>query len=563
MLACAALVITVSHIFHLRTDLPTLAWHLPLGLAVLIGLTYVDYMLLSGTPVNKISKVVHVTSFANLLWAITVSVGILASTIFAKQGTTDYIVAGMLLAAGLRIGIFVSVFGASMNRAVAICLVQPMVFFSAFVPPQSYSIIVSDPVGLAFGASFIVLSITWATIVDRAGRPAIPSTFQVLQAFLSAWTENKPGGLEEYFGSRAHDESLSTKILGFLPRVDITKGSGKPAWVILPDVHPGPFGSVGGSNLPYVLHERFGKSALVMHSVSDHSLNIPSKAEVDRYVSGLSRAVLRGKGRTCSLPVQHRQGNATATAIVFGRSALLMLSLAPKGMEDVPQRVRKELESYAAGLDMQHLMVVDCHNAMGTKLEEQDVADLVDAAKKCINEASNGEQKEFSIGFASLADLQNHGMQNSHDLGQAGLGVLTIFTQERTFAIGWADSNNMDNALRDKIVTTASGKNITLLEVCSSDTHSTSGKRTSEGYFALGGSSNQATIADLYARMCNLAMENAIPCNFEVSTASSNVKVMGEKQFQEYSDALDRTMNITKVFVVATVVVFIAMQILV
>lgn len=557
MLACAAVVIVVSHVFHLQTDTTTLAIHLPLGLAALFGLTYLDFAMLRGTPVNKMSKVVHVTSFANLLWAITVIVGILASALFVKPGTTDYIVAGMLLAAGLRISIFVSVFGAGMGRAIAICLVQPLIFFFAFVPAQSYNIIITEPVGLGFGALFVALAISWATLVDRAGRPEIPSTFRVLQAFLSAWTENKAGGLEEYLESRAHDESVSTKIIRFLPQGPSRQQ--QPSAIILPDVHPGPFGSVGGSNLPYVLYERFAKSALVMHSVSDHSLNIPSKAEVDRYIAGLSGASVVGSGKTCSLPVQHRQGNATATAIVFGKSALLMLSLAPKGMEDVPQDVRKELESYAATLGMDHLLLADCHNAMGAQLGEQDVSDLVAAAKKCLDEAGSGAQAEFSAGFAGLEDVR-HDLQNSHDLGQSGLAAIAIVTQGRTYAIGWADSNNMDNALRDKVVASVQGA--TMLEVCSSDTHSTSGKRTTEGYFALGGSSSQDAIASAYAEICKVAQARACVCGYEVSSARSEVKVMGEKQFQDYSGALDRAMNITKVFVGTTVAVFIVMQIL-
>ena len=557
MLACAAVVIVVSHVFHLQTDTTTLAIHLPLGLAALFGLTYLDFAMLRGTPVNKMSKVVHVTSFANLLWAITVIVGILASALFVKPGTTDYIVAGMLLAAGLRISIFVSVFGAGMGRAIAICLVQPLIFFFAFVPAQSYNIIITEPVGLGFGALFVALAISWATLVDRAGRPEIPSTFRVLQAFLSAWTENKAGGLEEYLESRAHDESVSTKIIRFLPQGPSRQQ--QPSAIILPDVHPGPFGSVGGSNLPYVLYERFAKSALVMHSVSDHSLNIPSKAEVDRYIAGLSGASVVGSGKTCSLPVQHHQGNATATAIVFGKSALLMLSLAPKGMEDVPQDVRKELESYAATLGMDHLLLADCHNAMGAQLGEQDVSDLVAAGKKCLDEAGSGAQAEFSASFAGLEDVR-HDLQNSHDLGQSGLAAIAIVTQGRTYAIGWADSNNMDNALRDKVVARVQGA--TMLEVCSSDTHSTSGKRTTEGYFALGGSSSQDAIASAYAEICKVAQARASACAYEVSSARSEVKVMGEKQFQDYSGALDRAMNITKVFVGTTVAVFIVMQIL-
>ncbi|HEY7508500.1 MAG TPA: DUF2070 family protein [Nitrososphaera sp.] len=552
LFACAAVVIAVSHVYHLQTDTATLLLHLPLGLAVLFGLIYLDFALMKDTPVNKLSKIVLVSSFSNALWLITVAVGILAGVLFAKQGQTDYIVAGMLLAAGLRVGIFTSVFGAGMGRAVAICLVQPLLLFLAFVPPASYGIL-AEPVGLGFGVLFVALAITWASLADRAGRPDIKSTFRLLQMFLNAWTENKPEEVEDYIESKAHDEFVTTKIIRFLPA-----GAGRASSIILPDIHPGPFGSVGGSNLPYVLYQHFGRTALVMHSVSDHSLNIPSKKEVERYVSGLAGASVHEKGATCSLPVQHRQGSATATAIAFGKTALLMLSLAPKGMEDVPQDMQKELESHAASLGM-GLILADCHNAMGGHIGEQDRRDLADAALRCLDEAGKSAQSEFSIGFASLEDVE-HGFSGSPELGQAGLAVMAITTQGRTYAIGWADSNNMDNALRDKTV--ARIKDMTVLELCSSDTHSTSGKRTSQGYFALGAASSQDDIASAYSEMCRIAQQRTAACTYEVSVAESHVKVMGEKQFQDYSGALDKSMVLTKVFVAVTVAAFLVMQVL-
>ena len=234
-LACAAVVIAVSHIFHLQSGV-ALAVNLPVGLAAIAGLTLLDFVMLRGTPVNKLNKVVHVSSFASLLWALTVLVGILANALFGKD-STDYIVAGMLLAAGLRVGIFTSVFGASIARALAICLVQPLLFFFAFVPAQSYGILAS-PVGLSFGAFFVALAATWAVMADRAGRPQVPSTFRLLQAFLSAWTENKIGGMEAYFESKAKTEQVSTNVLRLYAKKEIA--------IVLPDVHPGPFGMVGG-----------------------------------------------------------------------------------------------------------------------------------------------------------------------------------------------------------------------------------------------------------------------------------------------------------------------------
>jgi putative membrane protein len=309
-----------------------------------------------------------------------------------------------------------------------------------------------------------------------------------------------------------------------------------------------------------VLYETFNKRALVMHSVSDHSLNIPSKKEVDRYVKELSGRIVVEKGDTCSMPVQIRINNTTSTGIAFGSAAVVMLSLSPKGMEDIPQSVRTELESFGIGLGFSDVLVVDCHNAMGRHLDDSDRNDLVAATKQCLEQLKKQPQHKFSVGFAGQDDV-SHMPDLKGELGQAGLAVLVISVNDKNYAIGWADSNNMDNRLRDQVVSKANGS-VTLMELCSSDTHSTSGKRTREGYFPLGISSSADGIAEAYDQLCAKAAERAEESMFELATAQSTIKVMGLKQFEDYSSALDRSMRVTKVFVAITIATYIAMLVL-
>jgi putative membrane protein len=49
------------------------------------------------------------------------------------------------------------------------------------------------------------------------------------------------------------------------------------------------------------------------------------------------------------------------------------------------------------------------------------------------------------------------------------------------------------------------------------------------------------------------------PSTFELLSNRSTIKVMGKNQFKDYSIALDKSMNITKVFLVITLLVFIGM----
>ena len=553
-IGCAVIIVVVSQVYYFQAEIASLALYLPVSLVFLVGSHFLDYIALRGTPVRKFSKIAHVSAFANVFWSLTVLLGIAADFVFSKSPSLDYIIAGMLLAVGFRIGLFVSVFGASTPRAILVSFIQPVIFFFGFMPPSSYhSIVTQSYAGIAFGAVLLAIGIVWTVIADRAGRPGVKSTFGLLRAFLVAWSENRVDMIEELIEAKADENLITTKVIHFL-------FADNQAAIVLPDVHPGPFSMVGGSNLPYVLYEKFSKRALVMHSVSDHSLNIPSKKEVEKYVKDLGQMITKGKGATCSSPVQVRINNSTSTGIAFGNTAMVMLSLAPTGMEDIPRAVSSVLESFGATIGFSDVLVVDCHNAMGRHLEDSDRNDLIASAKQCLDQLKNQPQKHFKVGFASLDDI-NYVMDNTDELGQGGLAVLVLTIDNKNYVIGWADSNNMENTARDYIVSKINNSNAatTMLEICSSDTHSTSGKRTREGYFALGTTTNLDKIASAYMHLCSKAAETSADSAFELAYAQSAIKIMGKKQFEDYSSALDRSVNVTKIFIAITVASFIAM----
>ena len=551
-IACAVIIVVVSHVYNLQAGIESLVVYLPLGLVALLGSHFLDYIALRGTPVRKFSKIAHVSAFANVFWSLTILLGIAADFVFSKSPPSmDYVIAGMLLAVGFRIGLFISVFGASTARGILVSFIQPLIFFFAFMPPSSYhSIATQSYAGFAFGAILLAIVIVWTVIADRAGRPGVKSTFGLFRAFLVAWSENRVDMIEELIEARAHENVITTKVIRF-------SFAGDQAVIILPEVHPGPFSMVGGSNLPFLLYERFSKRALVMHSVSDHSLNIPSKKEVEKYIKDLGQMNTTEKGDSCSAPVQVKINNSTSTGIAFGNTAMVMLSLAPTGMEDIPRSVSSELESFGAAIGFPDILVVDCHNAMGRHLSDSDRKDLIASAKQCLDQLKKQPQKHFSVGFASLDDVDDR-IDRTEELGQGGLAVLVINVDNKNYAIGWADSNNMQNTVRNYIVSKMNG-DATMLEICSSDTHSTSGKRTREGYFALGTTTSPDKIAAVYNQLCSKAIEMAAGSAFELACAQSSIKVMGKKQFEDYSTALDRSLNVTKIFVAITVASFIAM----
>jgi len=547
------IVLTCTSIFRVGTSI--LLFHLVLGLAAMTCSLFLDFYALRGTSLNNITKVFHVSAFSNLLWALTIFLGIVSHTIFSKTTIpSSYVIEGMLLAVGMRIGIFMSVFGAGITRSIFSAFIQPIVFLLAFVPLAFYAYIVPIITGIIYGSIFIILALAWAPLADKAGRPDVKSTFDLLQAFLAAWTENSSERMEEIAEARANKEKVTTYIARF-------KLINAQVSMILPDLHPGPFNPIGGSNLPYLLYSEYSRNAIVLHSVSNHSRNLPSKSEVDNYIRTLSQATVSQRCETSTVPLQIRMGNSTATGIIFGDTAMVILSMAPAGMEDVPESIRIELERYSSHLGLKQILVVDSHNAMGEDLKKSDFEALLSAGKNCLEELINAPQYEFKVGFANMNDISCNPTRLKEELGQSGLATIVFEVNGNRYVIGWADSNNMHNNLRDNVITKLARDGIQTLELCTSDTHSTSGKRTRHGYYALGNIGKHEEIAEIYLQLSKKSIEKATSATFELASSISMFKVMGKRQFDDYAIALNRSMNITKIFLAITSAVFVTMLI--
>jgi putative membrane protein len=555
----ALVVLTNAYVTGIGFDNPTyLIYYVIVGNAALFALTYLDYTLLKGTSLTRLSKVFHVSAFSYLIWLLTLIIGMLAPNLITNDGSatnSSYLLEGLLFVAGFRICMFKSVFGATLVRAIPVGLVAPFIILLFFVPLQFVPDVFSDSIALGYGLALVGMGILWAIMADRAGRPEIRSTFEVLQAFLAAWTEKDGTRFERIAEEKADEKPVSTFMLKF--SLDKTDGYS----LVIPEVHPGPFLSVGGSNLPYVLYNAFSGRAMVLHGVSDHALNIPSKDELDRYLRSLKSAKKLSSHSCCSRPIRVESGHCSVTGIRFERVCMLILSMSPKGMEDVPYSVLSQLNLYSKKIGFDSLLLIDSHNAMGVSLDAQQTDRLLRTSERCLDKLVTAVEYPFRAGYANIKDI-SVGTGFEDDLGESGLAVLALCIDNKWNLLGWADSNNMKNGLREAILNKLTSQERHLVEICTSDTHSTSGKRTRNGYFALGELSKEDSIVEAFQALSHRAMELAESSSLELYSAISSIKVMGSKQLDDYSSALDRSMMLTKIFLCALAVTFVSMTLL-
>jgi putative membrane protein len=517
--------------------------HLFVTIGVLLFTQIIDAHLLH----TEKSKVRHVSGFGSLLWLVTAIGGLISVPLFSKPELLPiYLTEGMFLFASFRIGIFTSVIGAKVKLAWAMCLMQPLAMFFAIVPYQFWIPMLTDLQAIGYGIIFLTLGTIWTIITDRAGGPKVPSTHKVLQAYVAAWTRNNPSEMERLIEERSQPSKVSTFQIRF-------KTKDNEFRLVLPDVHPGPFHPIGGSNIPYQIYKNLNSSAMVMHSISDHSLNLPSKSQVETYLASFATSSVFDKGNKCTKPVTVQVNNARTVGLLFDKTAVLILSLSPHGMEDVPLYVKNELDQYAINRGFDKLLIVDSHNAMGEEISQTDADDLFKAAKSNLDTLVTKETLPLEIGFANLENQKIL----ADDLGPGGIGILCMKIGDEKFFLGWSDSNNMQNGFREEIVNSLSKNGYNLIEMCTSDTHfKTKEARNKHGYFTFGSLSTPQDASSWYLDLAKKAEQNISEASFEALQHQTDVKIMGTTLLEDYSKSLDRTMRITQAFLIGTTVFF-------
>ncbi len=430
----------------------------------------------------------------------------------------------MFLFASFRIGIYTTVLGASIWKAWAISLIQPLALYLVIIPQQYWSNLV-EPTSLIFGITFLLAATVWSVLTDRAGRPVVKSTHKLVQAYLSSQA-NDHTEMESFMEERAKGSSVKTTQvrLAAVPEGEKEREDNREVRLVLPDIHPGPYHPIGGSNIPYRIFQTFDSQAMVMHSVSGHSLNLPSQNQVNRYLESIKESKTSAEGDKCTEPITVQINKARVIGILLGKNALLFLSLSPHGMEDLPPYIKSEIEQYAKNRKYERVLIVDCHNAMGEEISKENGEDMLNAAKSCLDALIAKEVFPIEFGYANSKTMNVYG----DDLGKGGIGVLCLRINEKKYFLGWADSNNMENGVREKIVNAFSEKGKNLLEICTSDTHYTPVKaRNKNGYYQFGLTSNPKVIADWYLKVAQDAEQNLKVAKYNILEKISDVKVMG------------------------------------
>jgi putative membrane protein len=199
-------------------------------------------------------------------------------------------------------------------------------------------------------------------------------------------------------------------------------------------------------------------------------------------------------------------------------------------------------------------MTVDCHNAMGEEISKEDGEDMLKAAKSCLDSLITKDSFSIEFGYANTRDMDVW----TEDLGMGGLGITCLKINNKKYFLGWADANNMENGVGEKIRENFANNGYNLLEICTSDTHYSAVKaRNRNGYYQLGLITSADKLSKWFSEIAKNAEANIVSAKYEILENEAKVKVMGQSIYEDYSKALDNSLKITKMFVIGCLGLFI------
>ena len=295
-------------------------------------------------------------------------------------------------------------------------------------------------VGLALAVIFLAPLVFFLHVFDTPMKKSFNvSGSELFRYYLDHLTSGRMDG-EAILSRFAEPVRAKFGVIGFKRR----DGSMKAA-IVVPALHPGPIGRLGGSDLPGKVAEAIPECDLVMvpHGAATHDYNPVTTKDVERF--GKAAAELLRK-------VEYREGGSLArtmgedvrvTSQVFGEAALLTYTAWPLPIDDVEYAVGHAAELTARIAGAERAFFVDCHNSLlpgaGQVWPNTPRGDaVIEAAGKAARASAAARVGSLRVGVAQ--DRKSFGRE--HGIGAQGVQVIVVEGEGQKFGYILWDGNN-------------------------------------------------------------------------------------------------------------------------
>jgi putative membrane protein len=460
----------------------------------------------------------------------------------------------VLLANALVFGIWVIAGAVPLNygrRAIAVALIHPVLNLAFLVIWSAYGVLEGGSVPLLvlrfLVASVILLLALWSlyyVINAPAKRNFGVNAVQAAALFFAQATTGSQD-LEHVL------EGLGETVKTYLGAVAFRKKGSRrmKAVLLVPYVHYGPFGNLGGSEFPAILGRRLGKKlgcpAVAFHATAFHDFNPVHANSAEPILRTYERALtgLRDYSSDSAF-LQARAGTGQAFGLAVGDSAFLTLSRAPECTEDVEFSAGLALRNLARANGFREAVVCDRHNCyrpgkMMFYVGSEEFADYEEAVDKLAPPRKTAPLR-MGVAHDPLADFTT-----VQGIGAAGLHALAFESGGKRACLLVLDANNVLPDFRSQILRELGPFGFDFVDIATTDTHSVNQLNGVEN--PLGAHPSAPKLLPRFIRAAKKALDDLEAVEAGVVMEPTKLQVLGAGRAGELLTTVNAIVSIAKI----------------
>jgi putative membrane protein len=321
-------------------------------------------------------------------------------------------------------------------------------------------------------------------------------------------------------------------------------GGGEKARFVLPMLHPGPMGDIGGGNLPKRIAEEADGLAFPPHATAGHDFNLVTRREVETVVDTAETAYRHVEYDDAATPsVRIEEGEATLTGQAVGDSALLVNTFAPACADDVEYAVGLSAAAEARTAGLEDVLLVDAHNC-NDGLDGEDLGHVVPGSRRSFDMIDGAGRVGELLDRADRGPLRVGVAWDETDwdpedgIGPLGVrvAVFEVFDADdsgsrvpqsdgvdgQQTAYVLVDGNNMEPGVRETLLEGVEG--VDRVEVMTTDTHVVN---TVEAENQVGDAIEVGELVAAVQGVVDDAIDDLEPVEVGMATETAEVTVFG------------------------------------
>ncbi|WP_336034913.1 DUF2070 family protein [Halobacterium yunchengense] len=373
-------------------------------------------------------------------------------------------------------------------------------------------------------ALYGVATYGFVAVIDRPWQRSLGvSVLDFVRGFIGHIAEGSRE-LEDFFEQIGEDAVVPVTVLAFRRTAD----ESEKARFVLPMIHPGPMGEIGGGNLPQRVAESASGLAFPPHATAGHDFNLVTEREVETLVDAAATAYERIDYTADATPaVRVQAGEAKLLGQAFGDDALLVSTFAPEYADDVEYAVGLAATAEARVEGVDDVLLVDAHNC-NNGLEGDDLGhvypgsrrsfDMIQGAGEAARRLADADRGPLELGVA----WDRTPWRPVDGIGPLGVRVAVLEADGERTAYVLVDGNNMEPGLREEVLDAVG--DVDHAEVMTTDTHIVN---TVESTNQVGDAVDWAELCDLVADLAAAAVDDLEPVEAGMASERAEVTVFG------------------------------------